>query len=205
MAVRYGMVIDLKRCVGCQGCTIACKAEHGTPPGVFLGRVLEQEVGTYPNARREFLPVLCNQCEEAPCLKVCPTGATYRRENGIVEVDASKCIGCRTCYVSCPYHNRFYISKETLRQGAYGDGRLTAYEKNKAERFQGGTVVKCNFCSDRVEKGLQPACVITCPAKARIFGDLNDPNSEINQLIAQRGGFQLHPEYQTKPSVYYLE
>ncbi|MBI4322219.1 MAG: 4Fe-4S dicluster domain-containing protein [Chloroflexi bacterium] len=199
------MVIDLKRCVGCQSCTVACKAENGTPQGVYLGRVLEQEVGTYPNAKREFLPVLCNQCEDAPCLRACPTGATYQLENGIIDVDNKKCIGCRTCYVSCPYHNRFYVTSEVLKRGAYGNGHLTPYEKAKLGRYEAGTVTKCDFCAHRVAEGLDPACVITCPAKARTFGDLNDPGSEVNRLIHQRRGYQLHPEYQTKPSVYYIE
>src|SRR3990172_8775953 len=129
---RRGMVIDLKRCNGCHACTVACKAENATPPGVFWGRVLEHETGKYPTPKRTFLPVLCNHCENAPCVKVCPTGASSQREDGLVLVDYQKCIGCRACMTACPYQARYYM-KEI--HGYYGD-QLTPYEQLGYAKFE---------------------------------------------------------------------
>ncbi|MBI2874085.1 MAG: 4Fe-4S dicluster domain-containing protein [Firmicutes bacterium] len=198
-----GMVIDLQRCIGCNGCTIACKSENGTPPGVHFSKVLEKERGTYPNVTRDFIPVLCNHCEDAPCERACPTGATTRRDDGIVMVDYDKCIGCRACYVSCPYVNRAFLPKGSLSKGYYGNS-LTPFEAVKYKEFTEGTVVKCTFCAKRVDQGLEPACVVTCATEARIFGDLDDPDSKVSKLIRQSRMFQLLPEANTKPSVYYL-
>ena len=202
---RCGMVIDLKRCVGCYSCMIACKSENGTPPEIFFSRVVEEEIGVYPHTSRKFLPLLCNHCQDAPCERICPTGATYRREDGIVMVDASKCIGCRSCYITCPYKNRYYLSPKAVQSGYYGTS-LVPYEVEKYRDFgKAGIVVKCTMCAHRVDQGLEPACVATCPARARIFGDLDDPRSEVSQLIARRYGTPMHPEFGTKPSVYYLD
>ena len=198
--VRWGMVIDLKRCIGCHACTMACKAENATPPGVFWARVLEKEVGKYPSAKRTFLPVLCNHCQDPPCERVCPTGATSKGEDGIVLVDYKQCVGCRACIIACPYQARFYLKE--LKP--YFPAGMTPYEEVGYAKFEEGTVMKCTFCSHRVEKGLDPACVITCPTNARYFGDLNDPSSQVSRLIADRRGFQLRPELGTDPSVYYL-
>ena len=109
--MRWGMVIDLAKCISCYACVISCKQEHFLPAGVFWGRGVVGEVGTYPAAKKQFLPVLCNHCEEASCVKVCPTTATEQREDGIVRVDADKCIGCRYCLIACPYQNRTYLSE----------------------------------------------------------------------------------------------
>ena|SRR3990170_7333166 len=197
---RLGMVIDLKRCIGCNACTIACKAEQATPKGVFWCRVLEREEGKYPHVKRIFLPVQCNHCQDAPCEKVCPTGATQQRPDGIVMVDYARCIGCRACMTACPYQVRFY-GKEI--QG-YFPGGLTPFEEMGYKRFQPGTVQKCTFCVERVEAGLEPACVQTCPAKARYFGDLEDGDGEVARLIVERHAFRLRPEMGTEPSIYYL-
>lgn len=201
---RLGMVIDLKRCIGCNACTLACKQEMGTPPGVHFARVITREVGTYPQTRRTFLPVLCNHCDNAPCEKACPSGATYIRPDGIVMVDRDKCIGCRACAVACPYMNRHYIEPDALKSGYDGDGP-NPYEAFKFADFLEGTVTKCTLCAHRVDRGLEPACVVTCPTEARIFGDLEEKGGKLQKLISERKSWTLLPECNTKPSVYYLD
>lgn len=195
-----GMVIDLKRCIGCYACVIACKLEHCTPPGILWARVLEREDGKYPSARRLFLPLLCNHCQDAPCLRVCPSGATFRGEEGEVLIDPDKCIGCRACITACPYGSRFFHKD----QHSYFPGYLTPYEKMGYPQHKVGTVQKCDLCKERREQGLEPACVQTCPTSARTFGDREDPQGQPQRLIRERGGFQLRPELGTNPSVYYL-
>ncbi len=198
---RYGMAIDLKRCIGCHACAMACKAVNGTPPNVHWSKVLVSETGKYPNARITYTPMLCMQCAKAPCVSVCPTGATTKRPDGIVMVDSAKCIGCRLCETACPYGARTFVKEITPYDAKYG---LNPYEKLMYPRHKAGTEEKCNFCADRLAKGEQPACVATCPGYARIFGDLSDPNSEVSKLIAKRKGTQLKPEMGTDPSVYFL-
>lgn len=197
---RLGMVIDLKRCIGCHACTMACKAANSTLPGVFWARVLEKEEGRYPTIKRTYLPVLCNHCENPPCRDVCPTGATSKREDGIVFQDYDKCMGCRACIAACPYDVRFYVKK---RKGYFPSG-LTPYEEYGYKRYQDGVTQKCLFCYDRVEEGVEPACVEACVTNARYFGDLHDPMSQVSQLIRRRQGYQLRSEEGTDPSVYYI-
>ena len=200
--MRYGMVIDLQRCIGCNACTIACKQEHSTPPTVFWSKTVISETGTYPNARQVYMPLLCMHCKDSPCVNACPTGATQKLDNGIVIVDQSMCIGCRACMIACPFNARNFI----FEQNSYYEdkGGPTAYEQATASEHIVGTVEKCNFCVDRVTAGQEPACVLTCPADARFFGDLEDPNSQVAKLVATKGAVQLHPELGTDPSVYYL-
>ena len=198
--MKYGMVIDLKRCIGCYGCQLSCKAENGTPPGVFFARVLKQEEGTYPNVNMLFLPVLCNHCEEPACVDACPTGASFVWEDGIVDIDPDKSVGCRSCMMACPYGNRYINDKQ---QHYFAQGQ-TGFERLRTGRHQTEVVMKCNFCRDRVKAGKDPACVANCPTSARIFGDLKDSSSIVSRLIRERGGFTLHPEIGTKPCVYYL-
>ncbi len=198
--MRLGMVIDLKRCIGCYGCQLACKTEHGTRPGTTYARLLKVESGTYPNVQRTTLPLLCMHCADPPCVDVCPTGASQKRDDGIVFIDTEMCVGCRACMMACPYGARYYQDEAH----AYFEGELTPYEEARYEDHIEGVVEKCDFCRHRLEQGREPACVANCMAKARIFGDLDDPESEVSRLIRGEDGFQLNPELGTNPSVFYL-
>ncbi len=200
--MRYGMVIDLLRCVGCNSCTVACRSEQGTPAGVHFNRVKKYESGKYPTAKMGYLPMPCMHCRDPQCVRVCPTGASYQREDGVVVIDQEKCMGCRYCMIACPYDSRYFLPD--LDNYYIGDSP-TPYEELKQSDYEKGTVVKCNFCAHRLAEGKEPACVQTCPAQARYFGDLDDPESEVSQLITSRQGYQLHPEFGTEPSVYYLK
>ena len=209
---RWTMVIDLRKCVGCSACTIACKAENGLPPGVVYRPVLEEELGEYPNVSRRFVPKPCMQCEDPPCVPVCPVGATYKRPDGIVVVDYEQCIGCRYCITACPYSartfdwGRFYTSNtpklqpyEELPSPEYG-GRLVRREGSSPV----GNVRKCQFCLHRLEAGMLPACVTTCIGVATFFGDGNDSGSIVSQLVSRGNSMHLKEELGTKPKVYYL-
>lgn len=198
------MVIDLSRCIGCNSCTIACQHENGTPPDVFYTRVLTREIGEFPKVKMLFLPVLCNHCADPPCETICPTGATYIREDGVVLIDKDKCIGCRACYVACPYKNRFYISRKWDQKSGYFGNVLSKLEEEQYKEYTPGTSFKCNFCAHRIDEGLEPACVVACPTEARVFGDLDDPNSKVVDLITKKGGLQLLEKLNTNPSVYYI-
>lgn len=200
--MRYGMVIDLARCIGCTACTVACKTHNGTPKDIAWAQVLVEEKGSYPNSAIEVTPVLCMHCRNAPCVAACPTGASYRGEDGIVHIDKDKCIGCRACMVACPYNARKFMFSDP--ESYYPGQEMTALERSRQEQFPKGVVTKCEFCSERLAEGLLPACVATCPAHARIFGDLDDQAGQVNALIAQKSGQPLHPQVGTKPSVYYL-
>ncbi|MFC2111511.1 4Fe-4S dicluster domain-containing protein [Bacteroidota bacterium] len=205
--VKYGFIIDLKRCYGCYSCTAACKAANKTPKGVDYAKCISGEIGIFPSALRQMLPTLCMQCDEPECLKVCPTGATKQSDEGIVTVDPNICMGCGYCMMACPYGQRHKIDKF---QNYFPDveGELDAYQAYAKEKWEEkcdyGIAAKCDFCIDRVNEGKQPACVVSCPAKARYFGDINDPESEVSLLIRRDRGFQLNPEFGTNPSVYYL-
>ena len=175
----YGFAIDLRKCIGCHACTIACKAEHEIPIGVNRCWVKTVEKGTFPDTRRFFFPVLCNQCDEAPCARICPTSALYKRRDGIVDLNGAACIGCRACMVACPY-DQLFIDPNTQ------------------------TAEKCNFCANRVENKLLPACVSVCPTECRIFGDMEDPTSEVSRIVHSAGITTRKPEKGTIPHVYYI-
>lgn len=199
--MRRGMVIDLKRCIGCYGCAVACKAENGTSPGVFWMRVFEEEVGRYPNAGRRFVPLRCNHCASPPCVPVCPTGASYKRDSdGLVLVDYEACIGCGSCIVACPYQAR---SASNGQQYYYAEGP-TPYEQHHPRKPPVGVAQKCTFCVHRLDQGLEPACVQTCPTRALTFGDLDDPSSPVVQLIRERRAVQPRADLGADPSLYYL-
>jgi Fe-S-cluster-containing dehydrogenase component len=175
----YGFVIDLRKCIGCHACTIACKAEHQIPVGVNRCWVKTVEKGAFPDTRRFFFPVLCNQCVDAPCVRICPTNALFKRRDGIVDLNAMSCIGCRACMEACPY-DQLFIDPNTH------------------------TAEKCNFCANRVENKLLPACVSVCPTECRIFGDLDDATSQVAQIV-QREAFTVRkPEKGTGPKVFYI-
>ena len=200
--MRYGMVINLKRCIGCDACAIACKQANGTPPGTFWSHVIHKEVGKFPNAKVEYTPLLCMHCENAPCVTNCPTGASIKEENGIVRVLADKCIGCKQCIVACPYQARWF--KDYKAKGYFPSEGFTDKEKADYGKFELGKVTKCDFCWERVQVGEDPICVQICPATARIFGDLDDPQSEVSQLLHHNESKQLVPEAGTNPAVYYI-
>lgn len=216
---RWGMVIDVKRCIACWSCSISCKEEHFLPPNVFWNRLIIGENGKFPTSRKLIYPVLCNHCSEAHCVEACPTGATFKREDGIVLVDYDQCVGCRACVVSCPYQQRTFYDQATANQEYFPGQGKTPFEKLGEEiyPFQKGTVIKCNFCVERIDDGMQkglkpgkdldttPACVNACPVGARVFGDLDDPDSEISHIIKSHTGKPLRPEFGTEPAVYYID
>jgi phenylacetyl-CoA:acceptor oxidoreductase subunit 1 len=175
------------------------------------------EKGMYPNSKKYVYPVQCNQCENAICVEACPTGATSKRDDGIVIVDSDKCTGCQHCITSCPYQQRVCYYGE---QKEYFPGQgPTELEKIGEMLYphQEGTIVKCEFCVERIEDGLRkglkpgldreatPACVNTCMCKARIFGDLDEYESEVSKFIRERDAYPLHAEFETKPSLYYAD
>jgi len=198
---RWAMVIDLDRCIGCKACAIACKTEFDTRLGVFKSQVIYNEHGEFPKTQRDILPWLCNHCENPPCVPVCPVDpvdaefkgvkfkkrATYKRPDGAVLVDQDRCIGCGQCLRNCPYSVRFFDP------GKKAGGNPSA---NPAD--------KCTLCEHRLEAGVVPSCVNTCQARARIVGNLNDPDSEVSKLLKKNKAEVLLPELKTKPQVYYI-
>ncbi len=217
---RWVMVIDLRKCVGCHSCTISCVAENHLPPGVVYRPVLEEELGTFPNVSKRFLPRPCMQCGEPPCVDVCPVNATWKREDGIVEIDYDKCIGCRYCISSCPYNARLfdkgfnYTDNTTNADAFVGQEQSQMYELEPTFDYgeewprDGGSPIgnvrKCHFCLHRLEVGMLPACTTTCMGRATYFGDANDPNSMVSELIASPNVMRLKEELGTEPKVYYL-
>jgi tetrathionate reductase subunit B len=176
---RQAMVVDLGKCTGCHACTVACKVENEVPPAVWRSWVKVLEKGVYPNAVNLSMPVMCNNCENAICVRVCPTKASYKRDDGIVMIDPHKCTGCKYCMAACPYQARYLNPVRKYAQ-------------------------KCYFCSHRVDQGLLPACVEACPSGAIIFGDMNDPGSEVAKALIKTPVAILKAEAGTNPSVFYV-
>ena len=212
----WGMVIDLRKCVGCNACTVACKSENSTPPGVAYHVVIEEEIGRYPNVGRRFLPRPCMQCQKPPCTKVCPVNATFLRPDGVVAIDYTVCIGCRYCLTACPYGARtfdfgeFYTAGHTPEVAAYDTapsfeyGQMHSRNPERLHESPIGNARKCTFCLHRLDKGMLPACVSVCIGGARYFGDLNDPASLVAQMAVSPRAMRLKEELGTEPSVYYL-
>ena len=183
MSKRLGLVFDQERCIGCEACTVACKNENegsGYWIQVETQNVSQKDIpaGKFPNLEMKFLPRLCNHCSNPPCVEVCPNDALVKRDDGPVVLHEDLCDGCQACNSACPYDIIIYNE-----------------EKNISE--------KCNLCVHRIDQGLEPFCVICCEGQAIHFGDFNDPNSDVSKMIAERDKFQLKPEAQTNPSVYY--
>jgi len=224
--MRYGMVIDQQKCVGCAGCVFACKAENNTPPEINWCDKITSTSGKYPDVSFEYISTTCNHCDDAPCVKGCPTQAMHKGEGGLTLHDPDKCIGCKACMVNCPYgvisfnwdrpHKRWQdntgvaagtFTPISMLEEAGGEGSpncnpecANSYPLVRTR----GTVEKCNFCEHRLKAGLNPACVDACPSQARVIGDLDDPDSQVSRLIRKYDGQPLRPELGTGAKVYYI-
>lgn len=203
---KYAIAVDLHRCVGCHTCAVACKMQNNVPDGMLWNRVLTEDcdiidgaVGTYPNLSRNYLPLACQHCTNAACKRVCPTGATYRDDKGRIEIDYDKCIGCRMCMAACPYNARTFNWNEPERSAGGNYGGAGVPERKK------GVMEKCTLCKERTDNGEEPMCVVCCPLSARVFGDLDDPNSEISQLRRGSNVRILLEDMGTQPQVFYVE
>lgn len=220
---KWVMVIDTRKCVGCHACTIGCIAENKLPPGVVYRPVITEEFGEFPNVQLRFTPRPCMQCEEPPCVPVCPVNATWRRPDGITIIDYDKCIGCRYCLTACPYGARTSDFGEN-----YGNADVVAdangavlgknamawqqqpnneYGKNwdrSGHESPMGNARKCHFCLHRLERAELPMCATTCIGRATYFGDANDPDSLVTELVTKNNVQTLLPHKGTKPRVFYI-
>jgi tetrathionate reductase subunit B len=176
---QYALVIDSRRCINCKACIVACRAENGVPLGKNRLWIGEEHRGTWPQISASFEPEQCHHCARPSCVRVCPTGASWKREDGVVLVNGSDCIGCRYCIVACPYNARF--SREDL-----------------------GIAEKCTYCVERLDRGQPPACVETCPSRVRIFGDLNDPDGNLARILNTRQHRVKKPETGNDPQIFYI-
>ena len=203
---RLAQVINLENCIGCQTCVHSCKMQNNVPMGLTWNRVLSdgEDVldgasGAFPNLSRTYLPVACQHCQIASCPRGCPTGATYRDDEGRVLVDYSKCIGCRMCMAACPYNARVFNWHEPVRDPDFNYGGKDVPVRPK------GVVEKCTLCKERAAEGKEPMCVQNCPTKARTYGDLDDPNSEASKLVREHKAYVLLEEQGNNPSLHYFD
>lgn len=227
---RLAMVIDLQRCTGCGGCVISCKSENNLQRGVTWAGRKTRTIGKFPNVRFEFIPTLCNQCENAPCVKGCPTGAMHKGYGNITMHTPAKCVGCKTCMAMCPYdvisrhhdapHPHWRKNDDALIKDCTAsheevtkkvNGNVIPYYNDAREKSTPGSglrykgiVEKCTLCDHRVKKGLLPHCVLSCPARARVMGDLNDPNSAASKLLSKYRPWRLKEHLGTEPKVFYI-
>ena len=226
---RMAMVIDLQRCTGCGGCVLACKSENNIQEGFAWSSNIHRTVGKFPNVSYEYVPTLCNHCEKAPCVRICPSGAMHKADGNVTAHDPKKCIGCRSCIAACPYEvisrnskqtHRFWRDSKQLIEGCTdssqevakksGGDVLPYYNPDRETHREGsglrskGIVEKCTLCDHRLKKGLRPYCVERCPANARIIGDLNDPNSEVSKLLTRYRPWRLKEHLGTEPKVFYV-
>jgi len=222
---RWGMVIDTRKCVGCHSCNVGCVMENKLPPGVVYRPVIDMEAGTYPNVGRKFLPRPCMQCDNPPCVPVCPVHATWKRPDGVIEIDYEICIGCRYCITACPYQARtFDFGQDWTDNAASGQDNALALETGRKyqrkpsfeygktwTRADGvipkspvGNARKCTFCLHRLEHRMLPMCTTTCIGRANFFGDLNDPKSLVSEQATQNNAVMLKHELGTAPKVIYL-
>lgn len=176
--MRYAMIVDTKKCVGCGDCVVACQNENRVPIGYCRDWVVENAKGQFPNVSLELRSERCNHCENSPCVRCCPTGASHYGEGGVVKVTHHECIGCGACVQSCPYNARYSHPE--------------------------GYVDKCTFCHHRLADRKLPSCVLVCPTECMYFGDLEDEESKVYKLLKTRQWKVLAPEVGTKPQVYYL-
>ena len=207
MTNKYAIVVDMHRCIGCWSCSVACKLENNLPDQAWWNTILtvggesaHTPAGEYGSNTLSYMPLNCHHCDVPSCVEVCPSGATYKdEETGIVMQDTEVCIGCRSCMSACPYTGvRTFIdgNPQSVLDWPVGNKKAQPHLEN--------TVEKCTLCYYRVTDGDIPACVEGCPARARYFGDLNDSNSEISKLLAEREYTQMLPEEGTGPNIYYI-
>jgi molybdopterin-containing oxidoreductase family iron-sulfur binding subunit len=226
---RIAMVIDLQRCTGCGGCMLACKNENNVQEGIAWSYRIQRTTGKFPNVRYEYLPTLCNHCEKAPCVRICPTGAMHKGEGDVTAHDPEKCIGCKSCIAACPYKvisrnsgetHKFWRDSEKLLGGCTqsaeevaraAKGQVIPFYNPDREAFRAGSGLrykgiaeKCTFCDHRLKRGLLPWCVDRCPAKARVVGDLNDPKSKVNEILSKYRPMRLREHLGTEPKVFYV-
>ncbi len=206
--MRFGMAIDVSRCIGCHTCSVVCKMSNNLPNEIWWNRVttdggasIDSARGTYPHdLERTYYPINCQQCSNPACVEVCPTGASAVREaDGIVTIDAETCIGCASCITACPYNVRTLLDGDLTYsvEFAVGDADAPAHVT--------GTVTKCTGCANRLDRDEIPACMDLCPARARYWGDLDDPNSDVSKYIAGKEYVKLYEESGTQPNVFYVK
>ena len=224
----YGMIIDLNNCVGCAGCDIACKSENNLDHDVHWSFHVQETTGTFPDVKWKYIPKLCNHCENASCVKACPTQAMHKSEDGLTLHDPDACIGCRSCELACPYDvisfNKHKQHQWRADETAILPG-ITSSPKEVAEKFEGvpfpnynpdraktydgvrrkGIVEKCTLCDHRLMEGEKPWCIVTCPADARILVDLDNLKSDEKKLIDKRTTHTLLPGKGTRPKVFYVD
>jgi molybdopterin-containing oxidoreductase family iron-sulfur binding subunit len=204
---RLGFVIDTSRCIGCWTCAVACKIENNLSVNSWWNRVLtvggegpDTPAGVYPDLSMDYYTFACQHCENPACTRVCPVAATFKdEETGLVHQDYTRCIGCRMCMAACPFtgvRSFNWNEPEQYFDFAMGGFNSPVHEKHVVE--------KCTMCAHRLAGGEEPACINACPARARFWGDLNDPETEVSKLITKRKNKQLLPERGTNPSVHYL-